>query len=219
MDKVDLHKVVEQWLLSFIPERQPVENQNLVRQIYRTLADGKPASREQLAASSGMTTEAATKVVNDWPKMYIGFDDEGRIYEFGGLGPDPTRNGFRVRGNTLYAWCAWDALFIPPILDETAHVEAICPATQEKIQLTVTPKGVTEAKPETAVMTFALPGMAGFSDTENFSMMKTILFFSSPEAASKWLSENPGPVILSLDEGFELGRTMNRFRFKDVLNV
>ena len=67
--------------------------------------------------------------------------------------------------------------------------------------LTVTPKGVIKAKPEATVTTYAISGMEAFPDVEKFSFMKTVFFFSSPEAASKWVSENPGPVVLSLDEG------------------
>ena len=217
MDKADLHRHVEKWLQSFIPENQSVEDQTFARQIYRLLADGKPVSRQQLAASLGMTSEAVTEALDGLPQRYIGFDDQGRVLEFGGFGPDPTRNVFKVRGHTLYAWCAWDALFIPPILDETAEVESPCPVTRETIRLTVTPKGVTEVQPATAVMTFAIPGMEAFPDPEKFSFMKTVSFFSLPEAVSKWVSENPGPVVISLEEGFALGRTIRRIWFKDVM--
>ena len=219
MDKADLNKLIERWLHKFIPEDQSVEDQTFAQQLYRLLADGKPVSREQLEDSLGIGIEAVTKALDDLPQMYIGFDDQERVFDFGGFGLDPTRNLFKVRGNTLYAWCAWDSLFIPPIINEDALVEATCPVTGEKIRLTVTPKGVINVKPANTVMTFAIPGVEAFPDPEKFSFMKTVFFFSSPEVAAKWVSENPGPVVLSLDEGFDLGRTMNKVRFKDVLNV
>ena len=219
MERQDLHAYVKQFISRFSQIDMSVEEQTFVRQIYLLLSKGKPVTPEQLALSLGITDESVSKTIKELPSMYIDFDDQGRIAEFGGFGSDPTRNQFKVRDTTLYAWCAWDALFIPPILDETALVEANCPVTDEKIQLTVTPKGVKDVKPASAVMTFAIPGMEAFPDPEKFSFMKTVFFFSSHDAASKWASENPGPVILSLDEGFELGRTMNRIRFKDVLNV
>ena len=219
MEKPDLHFLVKKFISRFSQVDMSVEDQTFVRQIYRLLAEGKPVTREQLALSLGITDESVKKTIKELPSMYIDFDDQGRIAEFGGFGSDPTRNRFIVRDNTLYAWCAWDALFIPPILDETVYVEANCPVTDDNIQLTVTPKGVIDVKPTHAVMTFAIPGMKAFPDPEKFSFMKTVFFFSSRKAASKWVSENPGPVILSLDEGFELGRTMNKIRFKDVLNV
>ncbi len=54
-------------------------------------------------------------------------------------------------------------------------------------------------------MTFAMPGSAAFPDPQTFSFMTTVFFFSSLEAASKWIAESPGTVIISLDEGFALG--------------
>lgn len=219
MERQDLHAYVKQCISRFSPTDMPVEDQTFVRQIYRLLAEGNPVSRERLALSLGITDESVNKSIKKLPSMYIDFDDQRRITEFGGFGPDPTRNRFIVRDTTLYAWCAWDALFIPPILDETVQVEANCPITSEKISLTVTPKGVINIKPVGAAMTFAIPGLEAFPDPEKFSFMKTVFFFSSIDRATQWVSENPGPVIISIDEGFELGRTMNKIRFKDVLNV
>ena len=219
MVKPDLHLLVKQFISRFSQVNMSVQEQTLVRQIYLLLAKGKPVLHEQIALSLGITGDSVNKAIKKLPSMYIDFDNQGRVTEFGGFGLDPTQNRFKVLGTTLYAWCAWDALFIPPILDETVYVEANCPVTDDQIQMTVTPRGVLDVKPAKTVMTFAIPGMEAFPDPEKFSFMKTVFFFNSREAASKWVSENPGPVILSLDEGFELGRTMNRIRFKEVLSV
>ena len=219
MGQVDLHRLLEQWFLSLISAPPSVEEQRVARQLYLLLADGTPVSREHLASSLGMSIATVNKALLEFPQRYIGFDEQGRVFEFGGFGPDPAPNRFTVRGHTLYAWCAWDSLFIPPIVDEPAFVEATCPVTGNPISMTVTPKGVIDVKPGSTVMTFAIPGMEAFPDPERFSFMKTVFFFTSSEVATKWTSENPGPVVLSLDEGFELGRTMNKIRFKDVLNL
>jgi hypothetical protein len=41
-------------------------------------------------------------------------------------------------GVTLYAWCAWDTLFIPELLGRTARVESSCLETK-KVRLSVAP--------------------------------------------------------------------------------
>lgn len=39
-----------------------------------------------------------------------------------------------------------------------------------------------------------------------------MLFFASPEAGATWVEEHPGTFLLSLDQGFELGRRFNGLR-------
>ena len=119
----------------------------------------------------------------------------------------------------MWAWCAWDALFVPAIVGDPALVESDDPETGARVQMTVTPDGVQDVQPAGAVMTMAISGMQAFPDFRTFSFQKTVLFFESRESAARWLESNPGPVLISLDEGFVLGQTMNRVRLPDVAEI
>ena len=55
---------------------------------------------------------------------------------------------FEVRGNSLRTWCAWDTLFIPLLLAETAVVESESPVSGDLIRVTVSPEGVKDTSPE-----------------------------------------------------------------------
>ncbi len=53
-----------------------------------------------------------------WPNVER--DQQGRVVGFSGLTLRPTAHSLRVGDRQLYAWCAWDTLFLPALLDETA---------------------------------------------------------------------------------------------------
>ena len=61
------------------------------------------------------------------------------------------------RQKTLYAWCAWDTLFMPELLGETMRVESQCPETQRNIYLTASPHGVSALDPPGMVMSLLTP--------------------------------------------------------------
>ena len=68
-------------------------------------------------------------------------------------------------------------------------------------------------------MTFAIAGMEAFPEFENFSFQKTVFFFISEDSAAAWVEKNPGPVIISLEEGFAIGKTAIRAIHPDLLDI
>ncbi len=189
--------------------------QRFIIALYRHLADGAPVGTQTLAESLGMSLEDVQASLDKLPSFYIGYDDEGRVLEWGGFGLDGGNNRFNIRGHDMWAWCAWDALFIPASVGEAASVSAEDPLSGKTVSLTVTASGVKDVQPLEAVMTFALPGMAAFPNFATFSFQKTVHFFESRASAETWARQNPGPVVVSLDEGIRLSRLMNQIRFPD----
>ena len=58
----------------------------------------------------------------------------------------------------MYAWCALDPFLIVPVIRRPAHVESKDPVTGEPITMTVTPQGIKDLFPSTAVVSFIAPG-------------------------------------------------------------
>jgi len=122
----------------------------------------------------------------------------------------------QVDGRELFAWCAWDTLFLPSILDATAHVESACPTTGETISLVVSPESVVEVSHPGAVVSFLLPERDFDADVIQ-SFCHFVHFIASREAGEEWTAEHPGTFVLSLEEAFELGRLVNGLNFPSVL--
>lgn len=183
------------------------DEERLAVDIYRRLAKGEPARLSDLAADAGRDEEWVAERLERWsPGVFR--DDDGNVIGFWGLTVSEMGHELEVDGRTVYTWCAWDALFIPPILGTAGLVSSTCPVTGTAITMTVDPDGVRDVRPPTAVMSMVEP--KEMSDVvEEFC--HHILFFATPAAAERWAGEHPGAVIISVDDGFELGKRARLF--------
>ena len=130
----------------------------------------------------------------------------------------PTSHRFEVDGKILYTWCAFDTLFIPQILNKTVLVESSCPVTEEKIRFTVGSAGISKLDPKDAVISLVAPEAAKVQENVIGHFCCFVHFFSSAQAGSKWISKNPGSLIISVREGYDIGRRMNKAQFKEILS-
>jgi alkylmercury lyase len=135
-------------------------------------------------------------------------DDEARIVAFQGLSVVEAPHRLRVDGRTLYAWCAWDTLFLPELIGHPAEIESTCPTTGETISLRIGHEGPTDVSPPETVLSFLLPG-SRFGDDKIASFCAFIHYFSSPNAAEEWTAERSGTFVISIEDGFDIGRRTN----------
>ena len=182
---------------------------------YRRLAQGTPAPAKDVAEQAGESVGLAEQLLGSWPGVFR--DDRGDVVGFWGLTIDklvPT-HAIEVKGRRLYAWCAWDTLFLPGILDAGARVESTCPVTKESISLVVRPDGVGETSHPQAVVSFLLPGTR-FDANVIQSFCHFVHLFASRVAGASWTAEHPGTFLLSLEDAFELGRLVNARNFPSL---
>lgn len=105
----------------------------------------------------------------------------------------------------LWAWCAWDALFLPRRLGATLDVRSRCPVTGREITLRVAPEGVKSVEPAKVVVSFLEPSRPFDGDIIK-SFCCFVHFFIDAESGERWTSERPGTFLISLEDAFELGR-------------
>jgi len=134
-----------------------------------------------------------------------------------GLSQNQHPHRFTVDGIRLATWCAWDSLFLPVMLQQTAEVSSPCPSTGETIRLTITPEGVTSYQPVSAVISIVIPQprTSGLESVEEIWMTfcHHIHFFASEHSAQEWAAAREQEIaILTIEEAFELGRlTLSEF--------
>ena len=178
--------------------------------LLRLVAEGRPVSRsqvEQTAASLQMSLAAATSFVEKVSER----DEEGNIVGILGLSQRNHPHQFKVNGRVLSTWCAWDALFLPPLLGQQAEVESTCPVTQARVRVRITPEQVEEIDPPESVISIAVPKLDAASLKSVETIWKTfcclVHFFVSPESALEWISAKQHDLkVLSVEDGFLLGR-------------
>jgi alkylmercury lyase len=171
------------------------------------LANGRPVTAAALAEASGMGIDQAQSYIESAQRKGVEVEDGAVVGA--ALTLHPTGHRFRVRGNDLYTWCGFDALFLPIVLGEPAEVGSTCPVTGTEIRLTVEPDGsVSAARPATTVV-----GIVGEEVTSccsvagpSSAICAQMPFFASREAGQRWLPDHPGVAIVDLAGAREIAR-------------
>lgn len=174
--------------------------------LFRLLGDGEPVEAERLAEAVLREPTEVAGVLRELPE--VRFDQRERVIGFLGLTIEDTPHLLRLDGGSrLHGWCAWDALYIPPVLGRSARVESRSPTSGEPIALTVTPEGVEDASPSGALLAAVLPEQPLGSDVADViaSFCSFVHLFPSEQEASEWMAQHEGAFTLSLADGFELG--------------
>ncbi len=189
---------------------------NVALATYRRLAEGSAASVADIAQQASEGAEFVESLLASWPGVFR--TEAGDVVGFWGLTIDklvPT-HAMEVRGHQLYAWCAWDTLFLPGLLGAEARVESACPMTDEPISLVVEPDRVVKSSHPNAVVSFLLPDREFDADIIQ-SFCHFVHFFASRDDGENWTAEHPGTFLLSLEEAFELGRLVNALNFPSLV--
>ena len=175
--------------------------------LYRLLGEGGPVSPAQLAAATEVSEDEIEARLQKWPGVFR--DDAGRIVGFWGLTvTEMPPHEILLEGRKLWAWCAWDTLFLPERLGATLDVESRCPTTGEKISLRVAPEGVVSVEPREVVVSMLEP-RGPFDADVIASFCHYVHFFVDVQAGEKWASEHPGTFLISLEDAVELARVTN----------
>jgi len=189
--------------------------------LYRELAKGTPVHRDQLASALGIPSREVNEALDSDALSSLTFhDDRNAIVGFGGLAVVEMAHKLIVNGHQCYTWCAWDALFIPGLLDITADVESICPETRSIVRLRVAQHGVEAVEPTETVVSFLLPDALRIEQTAAEaikSFCHFVYFLASHEAGRTWTERHDGTFVLSLDDAFALARMLNTHRFGSLL--
>lgn len=184
--------------------------------LYRELATGAAVPLARLAALLDVPQERVASVLSASTVFY---DGSGAVTGFRGLAlAEVSAHRFRVDGVTLYTWCAWDSLFIPGILGRTADVVSRDPVSGGEILLRIAPDRVEHVDPAGTVLSFLAPERRLDRDViRNFCHF--VHFFRSADHARTWTAAHPGTFLLSVEDGFALGRLTNARNFGDALGA
>jgi len=184
--------------------------QRLSLKLYRLLAQGVPVSRAMLAQQTGIAIATVSQILDSWPSVFS--DPQGNIVGYWGLAvPDAYKSPhrFTIGDRTLSAWCAWDTLFLPQLLGQSADVESISPASGATVRLTVSPERVEQVEPADTQMSFLLPDAADVQRNVVTAFCHFIHFFPSRQSGESWVAQHPGTFLLSIDEASVVARRRN----------
>lgn len=206
---------IAQFFVDAFPTMTPTE-QSLSLALYRKLAEGKPVAPARLARLAALDLETVQQLLSRWPGLFV--DDHGCVIGYWGLTVTPTRHGFEVGDRKLYTWCAWDALFIPELLDRIAVVTSTCATSGQPIDLVVSPDRIESVNPDETVVSFLLPDRSAIEHDVTTSLCQFVYFFRSRMDGDRWGFKHADTFLLSVNEAFAIGHHMNGARYPGTLN-
>lgn len=204
LDKTDLRESYRRAYESIPQETLELDFRLTIRTI-QGLSKGQPISPDELAEMWEVPLEQVRTVLQAAAENgNAEIDSDGNLVG-GILSLNPTSHSIFIGDRKLYAWCAYDAIYAPGVLAETARIESQDPVTGSPIQVVVTPQGIGEVNPKEAVVSIVQGNtdMRGGPESPRCTQM---LFFESSESASQWVKDRSGVAILTVEEVFDLAR-------------
>ena len=214
--QIDLDTMAVNILRAF-PELNLIE-QKLSLELYDLLVEGHPVPHNALAKRLEISVGSVGEVLDSWPGVFS--DAERRVVGYWGLSiPSAYSSPHRltIGARKLSAWCAWDTLFLPQLLGQTAEVESDGPAQDSIVRLVVTPERVEHVDPVGAVMSFLLPDPNDVRKDVVTTFCHFIHFFPSRRAGDNWIAKHPGTLVMSIDEAAYVARRKNEMQYRDTL--
>jgi alkylmercury lyase len=207
MEQRNKEQLIEAYREAFdaIPQEALELDLRVTVKTMQALAEGKPVSPDQLAEIWEMPLEQVRAVLNQAVTAGRAVTDAQGDLVGGVLSLVPTAHRIFVEGEQLYAWCAYDAIYAPGVIGKPARVVSKDPVNGGPVEMTITPEGVENVRPESAVVTVAGPDadMRGGPESPRCSQM---LFFGSRDSAERWRQDRAGVSILTVKEVFEIAR-------------
>jgi alkylmercury lyase len=192
--------------------------QRLSLGLYRLLAEGQPVPRMALVNRLETSIETVSRILDSWPGVFS--DADQQIVGYWGLSIPVSYSSphtLRMNGRTLAAWCAWDTLFLPELIGQTAEIESVGPAGSETVRLTVTPECVERVEPVGALISVLLPDAQKMQKDVVTSFCHFVHFFPSRQAAESWTTKHAGTFLLSIQEAHVLARLKNAAQYRWAL--
>jgi alkylmercury lyase len=207
MEQRNKEELIEAYREAFdaIPQEALELDLRVTVKTMQALAEGKPVSPDQLAEIWEMPLEQVLMVLDRAVTAGRAVINAQGDLVGGVLSLVPTAHRISVEGEQLYAWCAYDAIYAPGVIGRPAQVVSKDPVSGDPIEMTITPEGVENLRPEGAVVTVVGPeaDVRGGLESPRCSQM---LFFGSRDSAEKWRQDRAGVSILTVEEVFEIAR-------------
>lgn len=186
------------------------DRSRLLVQTYRALAKGRPLTADQVnevTTDLGIDQEDAEGFLREVTER----DADDNIIGVIGLSLNENWvHRFYVNGASLRNWCAWDSLFIAPLLKQTVTIESDSPETKEKVRVIVGKAGFEQSDPADAVVTVVAldPKKHDVSSLEAVwgVFCHQVYFFASRDEAERWAASREDIEILTVEEAYELGK-------------
>jgi alkylmercury lyase len=169
--------------------------------VLRLLSAGELVSIPAAAAAARIPGPRAEAVLRSWPAVF--WDGHDQVTGFWGMALAEMPHQVRHAGTDLYAWCAWDPLFLARVIGDL-QVATADPVTGEAITYRIGADGVvTGASHPDSVLSFLRPGQP-WDGAVITTFCHYVWHFTGPATAQQWTTAHPGAFAIGLGDAAEL---------------
>ena len=180
-----------------------IREQRLAIATYRLLSTGEPVTVQFAAAATNLPAADVDQVLHSWPSVY--FDHDDRVIGFWGLALAPMPHRLRIGRADLFAWCAWDPLFLALIVGPM-DVATNDPVTGDTITYHLDRDATITGLSHRGSMLSFLRRDRPWDDDVMATFCHFIVQFTGPDSAERWTNDHPGTFTMSFDDALELAR-------------
>lgn len=205
MEENTLEKVIKEYREAFdaIPQEALELDLRVTFKTIQALAKGNPVSPTQLSDIWGMPLDQVQVILKQAEENgRVEINDQGDLVG-AVLSLNPTQHQISMDNQRLYAWCAYDAMYVPGVVGKPAKIVSKDPVTGGTIRVSINPDDVEAVQPESVVVSVVDPG-GDMSAGPESTRCTHMLFFESRESAEQWKQDRTGISILTVGEIFEL---------------
>ena len=158
--------------------------------IFHHALHAQPVTLESLAAATRLAPEQVTGALVALHETGAIYLSDGAVIAAYPFSLVPTRHRMTIGGVTAYANCAVDALAVPPMADEPAHVSSTCGRCGAPVTVTMRGGRLLESQPAAPVVFYpdkdcCAPGPAVLT------RCPYIQFFCDRDHAARWQESHP----------------------------
>src|SRR5207302_11202210 len=139
----------------FLREVMPrlnAEERIVALEIYKALAASGTISVAALSERTRLAPSRVEAIVSSQTGVFR--DESGDVVGFWGLTAQPvSKHVLRINGQTRYAWCAWDCLFIPGIICQSVQLQSVRHETCTPIEQIVASHSAVQVRPASTLLT------------------------------------------------------------------
>ncbi|MCZ6900865.1 MAG: organomercurial lyase [Bacteroidetes bacterium] len=204
-------------LLNLLPDQfinLPENKRGLALEIYRRLGKGQPVSLDDLLADKEISLEEAKEFLDSSGGVF--YNDDGDIVGFWGIAVQKMAHKIITDHQTVYGWCAWDALFIPQLLGEAATIESLSP-TKEIIKLKLSEQGDVLEGSKNIMVSFIEPDAGKMMENVVTNFCHYIFLFKDKSSGEEWVKQHEGTFLLPLQDVINLSKEKNQRQFGNLL--
>ena len=169
----------------------------VLKHAFPLLAEGRPVPVNRLGQAASATSVSVNRALD---ASRVARDDNGDIVEVFGVTLRPTLHRVELGQTALFTCCALVAHVLPRLFGRQLAVRSEDPVTGDIVRFAITPAGVSQVEPETAVASMIATDKSDVQENAPLHFCRHVHHFRSSKTANTFAAGNASRYVVTLSE-------------------